>query len=65
MLIPWSDRIPKPNRGVQWSGESISLWEATKTRYLAWRPPELLNQTFTVSQPSSAYALPELTATQL
>ena len=39
MLIPWSERIPKPTRGVQWR---VNLFRCVgsdeATRYLAWRP---------------------------
>ena len=67
MLIPWSERIPKPSRGVQWR---VNLFRCVgsdeATRYLAWRAqPELLNQTFTFPEPSGPCALRELTATLL
>jgi hypothetical protein len=51
MLIPWSERIPKPNRGVQWR---VNLFRCVgsdeATRYLAWRPTRTPEPNFHVPE---------------
>jgi hypothetical protein len=51
MLIPWSERIPKPNSGVQWG---VNLFRCVgsdeETRYLAWRPTRTPEPNFHVPE---------------
>ena len=39
LTIPWSDRLPKPNRGDEWSTNLFRcIGPDEATRYMAWRP---------------------------
>ena len=51
MRIPWSDRIPKPQRGDQWG---VNLFRCigpeSEQRYLAWQPTQTLLPNFHVPE---------------
>ncbi|HJX90221.1 MAG TPA: carbohydrate-binding family 9-like protein [Pyrinomonadaceae bacterium] len=51
MLIPWSERIRKPDRGVQWRANLFRCVGSDEaTRYLAWRPTRTPEPNFHVPE---------------
>jgi len=51
MRIPWSDRIPKPQRGERWRGNLFRCVGSNKDRgYLAWQPTHTEQPNFHVPE---------------
>lgn len=50
MRIPWSDVIPKPERGVRWRANLFRCVGTGNERYLAWQPTYTAEPSFHVPE---------------